>query len=258
MSIFRAYDIRGVYGKDLKNEVARDIGMAFGSTFKGTCAVGFDVRLSSPALSKALSKGLVSTGINVVDIGLVPTPVLYFAVHHLKLSGGVMITGSHNPPQYNGLKMWRGNTTISGEEIQELKSIIARGDFRKGKGRIKKKELIEDYISYVKERVTVKRKLKIVVDSGNGTAGPIAPRILRDLGCDVVELYSEPDGKFPNHPADPTVDENLRELTEFVLKEKADLGVAFDGDADRVGFVSEKGEITRGDQALILFSRKIL
>lgn len=258
MSIYRAYDIRGIYGKDLTDEVAYDVGRAFGSTFTGSCAVGYDVRLSSPALAKSLISGLASTGLKVINLGLVPTPLLYFAIKHLNLSGGVMITGSHNPPKYNGFKLWRGDNTISGEEIQDLSRIIESRDFRSGKGVVEEKVVVEEYSDFVKKRVNVKRKIKVVVDSGNGTAGTIAPRILRELGCEAVELYSEPDGSFPNHIADPTVDETLEGVIDSVLSEGADLGVAFDGDADRVGFVSEKGKVVRGDEALILFSREIL
>ncbi|MCX6695458.1 MAG: phosphomannomutase/phosphoglucomutase [Candidatus Altiarchaeota archaeon] len=258
MSIYRAYDIRGVYGKDLTDDVAEDLGRAFASTFKGKCAVGYDVRVSSPPLSKSLIKGLLSSGIDVVDLGLVPTPLLYFAVHHLKLAGGVMITGSHNPPDYNGFKVWRGSTTISGEEIQELRKIVEAGKFKTGAGKLEKKDVVPAYVEYVKQRIKLKKKLKVVVDSSNGNAGSIVPRLLRDLGCEVIELYSKPDGTFPNHPADPTVDDNMKDLIAVVTKEKADLGVAFDGDADRAGFISDKGEIIRGDQALIIFSREIL
>ncbi|MFH1836268.1 MAG: phosphomannomutase/phosphoglucomutase [Methanobacteriota archaeon] len=258
MSIFRAYDIRGVYGGDLTDDVAEDIGKAFGSTFKGTCAVGFDVRLSSPNLSRALISGLSSSGRDVIDLGLVPTPALYFAIHHLGLEAGVMITGSHNPPKYNGLKLWRGEGTISGKEIQDISKIIEDGVFETGAGEVSTKNIVGDYVDFIKGKVSFNRKLKVVVDSGNGTAGPIVPALLRDLGCEVVELYSEPDGSFPNHPADPTVDENLTELIETVREEDADLGMAFDGDSDRVGFISEEGEILRGDQALILYSREIL
>ncbi len=258
MSIFRAYDIRGVYGGDLTDDVAEDIGKAFGSTFKGTCAVGFDVRLSSPNLSRALISGLSSSGRDVIDLGLVPTPALYFAIHHLGFEAGVMITGSHNPPKYNGLKLWRGEGTISGKEIQDISKIIEDGVFETGAGEVSTKNIVGDYVSFIKGKVSFNRKLKVVVDSGNGTAGPIVPALLRDLGCEVVELYSEPDGSFPNHPADPTVDENLTELIETVREEDADLGMAFDGDSDRVGFISEECEILRGDQALILYSREIL
>ena len=258
MSIFRAYDIRGIYGKDLTDSVAKNVGRAFGSTFKGTCAVGFDVRLSSPALSKSLIKGLLSTGMNVVDIGQVPTPVLYFAIYHLGLEGGVMITGSHNPPEYNGFKMWRGSTTISGGEISELGEITGKGVFKTGDGRLESRNVVPDYVRFVKERIKLSKKLKVVADCANGTAGVIVPGIMRDLGCEVIELYSKPDGRFPNHPADPTVDDNLKDLISAVKKEKADLGIGYDGDADRAGFISEKGEIIRGDQALIFFSREIL
>src|SRR4030042_853748 len=167
MSIFRAYDIRGIHGKDLTDKTAEKIGKAFASTFSGTCAVGHDVRLSSPSLAKAVVRGLTSAGMNVIDVGLVPTPILYFSIHHLKLEGGVMITGSHNPPEYNGMKLWRHETTISGGEIQELKKIIDKGEFKTGKGKTETKDIKPAYVKYVKARITAKRKLRISLNSAN-------------------------------------------------------------------------------------------
>jgi phosphomannomutase / phosphoglucomutase len=259
MSIYRAYDIRGVYGGELTDETAFDIGRAFGSTVEGTVAVGRDVRLSGPALTKALIRGLASTGLRVVDVGVVPTPLLYFAIHNLGLDGGIMVTGSHNPPEYNGFKMCRGGTmTLYGPEIQELQKIIERGVFREGSGSVEGRDVTGDYIDFVRQRISVGRRLKIVLDAANGTAGAIAPMLFRGLGCEVVELYSEPDGSFPNHPADPTVDENLGDLIAKVRETGADIGLSYDGDSDRAGFVDENGGIIRGDQALALFSREIL
>ena len=259
MSIYRAYDIRGIYGKDLTDEVAEAVGEAYGSSLQGKVAVGRDVRLSSPALAKAIVKGLKSTGLNVTDVGVVPTPLLYFTIHKLKLNGGVMVTGSHNPPEYNGFKLCgEGAMTLYGSEIQAVGDAVERGVFRKGKGSAERLDITPDYIEYVKKRIKMKRKLKVVLDSANGTAGAVAPRILRELGCDVIELHSDPDGRFPNHPADPTVDDNLKELAAKVRETGADIGLSYDGDADRAGFVDEKGGIIRGDQALALFSREIL
>ncbi|MFH1055208.1 MAG: phosphomannomutase/phosphoglucomutase [Candidatus Altiarchaeota archaeon] len=258
MSIFRAYDIRGVYGVDLTDEIAKNVGKAFGSTLKGTIAVARDVRVSSPPLANALIKGLKSTGLRIIDVGVAPTPVLYFTIHHLRLDGGVMVTGSHNPPQYNGFKLCRGTMTLYGPEIQAIGDAINAGEFRTGNGTVESREIVHEYIKFVKERIKLKRKLKVVVDCANGTAGAVAPKLLQQLGCEVIELYSEPDGMFPNHPADPTVDENLKELIRKVEETKADAGLAYDGDADRAGFVDEEGGIIRGDQALALFSREIL
>jgi len=259
MSIYRAYDIRGVYGEDLTDGIAKDIGKAFGSTLTGAIAVGRDVRLSSPALAAALIEGLESTGLKVIDVGIVPTPVLYFTIHYLKLDGGVMLTGSHNPPKYNGFKLCREKAmTLYGPEIEAVGAAVAAKKFRKGSGSVERRDIIPDYVKFVKERIIFKRKLKVVLDSANGTAGAVAPRIFKELGCEVIELYSEPDGNFPNHPADPTVDDNLKDLISKVKGLKADIGLSYDGDADRAGFVDEKGGIIRGDQALALFSREIL
>jgi len=259
MSIYRAYDIRGIYGKDITEETAENIGKAFGSTIEGTVAVGADCRISSPKLSEALIKGLASTGLNVIDVGTVPTPLLYFAIYYLKLDGGVMLTASHNPPEYNGFKLCKkGGMTLYGEEITAVGAAVDKGIFRAGKGSIQKKDIIQDYIEYVKERIKINRKVKVVLDCGNGTAGAIAPQLFRELGCEVIGLFEEPDGMFPNHPADPTVDANLKDLIAKVKEVGADVGFGYDGDSDRAGFVDEKGGIIRGDQALAIFSREIL
>ncbi|MBD3388547.1 MAG: phosphomannomutase [Candidatus Altiarchaeales archaeon] len=259
MSIYRAYDIRGIYGKDLTDEVAVDIGKAFGSSVEGSVAVGRDVRLSSPALSEALIKGLQSTGLHVIDVGVVPTPLLYFTIHHLSLDGGIMVTGSHNPPEYNGFKLCRGGTmTLYGPEIKALGDAVEERNFRTGEGTHEKIDVIPVYLDFVKERVNVGRKLKLVLDCANGTAGAVAPKLFEQLGCEVTTLYEDPDGSFPNHPADPTVDDNLKELIDRVRSEGADIGLSYDGDSDRAGFVTEEGGIVRGDMALALFSRGIL
>lgn len=258
MTIFRAYDIRGVYGKDFSDELAEDLGKAFGSTCTGTVVVGRDMRLSGERLSERLIAGLLSTGVSVAEIGLVPTPLMYFTANHYGYGSGIMITASHNPPEYNGFKLIRNFSTLQGEEIQQLKTIIEARRFRKDEGRLHKKNVIPDYIDFVKQKVNLGRKLKIVIDSGNGMGGMLAPKLLRELGCEVVELYSQLDGNFPNHHPDPTVDENLSDLIDEVKKQKADFGVGYDGDADRAGFIDNQGRIIRGDQALILFSREIL
>ncbi|MEA3254945.1 MAG: phosphomannomutase/phosphoglucomutase [Candidatus Altiarchaeota archaeon] len=259
MSIYRAYDIRGVYGRDLTEKTAEDIGKAFGTYVGGgDVVVGRDCRLSSPALRDALIRGLSSTGCDVVDVGMVPTPVLYFSMVHYKKSSAVMITGSHNASEYNGFKLCRNYSALYGDEIQEIKEIIQSGDFREDSGTVTRKEVEDDYINFIKERISLKKKLKIVLDAGNGMGGLIAKRFFEEVGCDVIPLYCEPDGTFPNHHPDPTVDEVLKDLIKEVRKNKADLGVAYDGDADRAGFIDDKGGIIRGDQSLILFSREIL
>jgi phosphomannomutase/phosphoglucomutase len=260
MSIFRAYDVRGVYGKDLTRKDAENIGKAFGSALGGeeTVCVGRDIRFSSPKLSKSLIDGLTSTGVSVIDIGAVPTPLLYFAVHTLPASGGVMVTGSHNPPEYNGFKLLKGKDTLYGPQIQELARAIEEKKFLKGTGACERREVADDYIKYVSERIKPARKVKIVVDGGNGVGGPVAQRLYAKLGCEVVLLYCEPDGSFPNHHPDPTVDDYMKDLQDKVKETKADLGLGFDGDADRAGFIADDGGIIRGDQALTIFSRDVL
>ncbi len=242
MTIFRAYDIRGIYGSDLTLEVAESIGKAFGTSIGGgKIAVGRDCRLSSQDLRNSLALGLSSVGCSVIDVGMVPTPILYFALHHLKTAGGIMITGSHNPADYNGFKLCRGTATLFGEEIQELHRMIDAGSFRAGAGSIIEKWITDDYVRFVKKKIKIKRNLKVVVDAGNGAAGPVAVRLFSELGCDVIPLYCEPDGRFPNHHPDPTVDSALADLIAKVKSEKADFGVAYDGDGDRAGFVDDSG-----------------
>lgn len=260
MSIFRAYDIRGIWGEELTEEVAENVGKAYGGTLPvgSTISVGRDVRLSGPDLMPALIKGLVSTGLNVIDVGVVPTPLLYFSIHNWDLDGGIMITGSHNPPKYNGFKMCRQGGTLYGPHIKELEGIIEKGDFRQEEGSSEKRDIIEDYVAYVSERVSFPNKLKVVVDSANGTGGAISKRLFTELGCEVIPLFEEPDGNFPNHPADPTVDSNLTDLINTVKETGADLGVGYDGDSDRCGVVTDKGEIVRGDQILVWLSKEVL
>ncbi len=259
MSIFRAYDIRGIFGQDLTEEIAKNIGKAFGTYVnKGDIVLGRDCRLSSEKLRNSFANGILSTGCNVIDVGMVPTPILYFALYHYKRDGGVMITGSHNPPEYNGFKLSKGIKTLYGDEIQELRRIIESNNFKKGSGKLTEQDVIDSYFDFIKKRIAIRKKPKIVIDSGNGTAGGIAPKLFRDFGCDVVKLYCTPDGNFPNHFPDPTIDSALSDLIRKVREENADIGIAYDGDADRVGFVDERGSIIRGDQALILFSKEIL
>ena len=226
MSIFRAYDIRGIYGRDLNKEISEKIGRAFG-TYIGEreIVVGMDSRLSSPELKESLINGIVSTGCNVIDIGMVPTPVLYFSVYHYNMDGGIMITGSHNPPEYNGFKLMKGKETLYGHEIQRIREIIESEGFNSGTGSVKKQEVVDEYINFLRERINLRKKLRVVIDAGNGTAGPIALKLFKNLGCDVIPLYCEPDGNFPNHHPDPTVDKFLEDLIEKVKEEDADIGL---------------------------------
>ncbi|MBI5182646.1 MAG: phosphomannomutase/phosphoglucomutase [Nitrospirae bacterium] len=264
--IFREYDVRGVFGKDLTLEAAKLLGMGFGTYAKEKgvkkVTLGRDVRLSSDALHDSIISGLAETGMEVIDIGVCPTPILYFSIHHLKVGGGVMITGSHNPPEFNGFKLAIGKETIYGDKIQEVRKIIEGGRFDKGKSSISEYDIIQDYIDYLKagfnDLKKSKKTLKVVVDCGNGTAGIAAPKILNDLGCDVIELFCNLDGNFPNHHPDPTIPKNLDALIKKVKETKADFGAAYDGDADRIGVVDENGEIIWGDKLMIIFSRDIL
>jgi len=269
--IFRQYDIRGIFNKDLTAEAARAVGAAYGiylnsklktQDSKLKVSVGRDVRLSSNILRDALIEGIISTGIDVVDIGECPTPLQYFSIFHLILDGGIMITGSHNPPEFNGFKITVGKETIYGQEIQEIRKIVESGERRvKGEnGEVEYCDIIPHYIEYLKRQFkgSIKTPVKLVVDAGNGTAGPVAPKLLRELGCDVIELFCEPDGNFPNHHPDPTIPENLKDLIEAVKTQKADFGIAYDGDADRIGVVDENGAIIWGDQLMIIFVRDML
>jgi phosphomannomutase/phosphoglucomutase len=260
--IFREYDIRGTVGEDLTPEVAEQVGRAVGTMLGRhggkVAAVGRDCRLSSPDLHQALIQGILATGIDVLDTGLHPTPVLYFALFHLPVQGGVMVTGSHNPPQMNGFKVGVGRTTIYGAQIQELYEMIRTGDLARGQGRRTAQEIVPDYLAAIKARITLARPLKVVLDAGNGTAGPLAPGLLQDLGCEVIPLYCEMDGRFPNHHPDPTLVEAMQDLIAEVKKTRADAGIAYDGDADRIGVVDDQGQIVWGDRLLAMLSREVL
>lgn len=260
--IFREYDIRGIVGETLDTDGARTLGKGFG-TYLGTqggrtVAVGRDNRLSSLDLQQAVIAGLVSTGLQVIDLGQLPTPAFYFSVIHLQIDGGIMITASHNPPHYNGFKMRRGERAVFGEEIQKIREIIEKSSFTVGRGRSEKRDIVDDYLSAITSRIRLKRPLKVVADAGNGTAGPLVAPLLKGLGCEIVELYCEPDGTFPHHLPDPTVESNLVDLIAQVKEQGADVGVAYDGDGDRLGAVDENGSIVWGDQLLSLFSVEIL
>ncbi|MBN2032344.1 MAG: phosphomannomutase/phosphoglucomutase [Deltaproteobacteria bacterium] len=261
--IFREYDIRGRCPDELGEETAFLLGRTFGTYFRErgarSVSLGRDCRLSSPMLAEALRDGLLITGTSVVDLGIIPTPLLYFSLHHLKVDGGVQITGSHNPPEYNGFKICLGKATLYGEEIQKLLHIAESGVFFEGRGELERKEILEPYMEQVSASVHVGPiPRKVVIDAGNGVGGLVAPELYRRMGVRVEELFCEPDGRFPNHHPDPTILENLDGLSKKVASTDADLGIAFDGDADRIGVMERDGKIIWGDQLMILFSRHIL
>jgi phosphomannomutase/phosphoglucomutase len=261
--IFRAYDVRGVVGKTLSNEVVRQLGQAIGSEAydrgQQTLCVGYDGRLSSPELAAALIQGLRESGRDVIDVGRVPTPVLYFATYYLETGSGVMVTGSHNPPQYNGLKIMLAGDTLFGDDIQALKTRIRDNDLATGSGNLQSMDISADYIRRVSEDVPVAlgNAFKLVLDCGNGVAGDFAPKLIRALGHDVVELYCDVDGNFPNHHPDPSQPENLADLIAAVKANDADLGFAFDGDGDRLGMVDSSGRIVWPDTQMMLFARDV-
>jgi phosphomannomutase/phosphoglucomutase len=261
--IFREYDIRGVVPGELNGEMAHDLGLAMGTYYHDRGArrisVGHDCRLSSPGLSKGLIDGLMECGVQVVDVSMVPTPLLYFSLHHLETDGGVQITGSHNPPEFNGFKVCLGKATIYGEEIQEIRKISESGKFIRGKGTLGKADMNGPYLRYLEGNIEPGPfKRRVVVDAGNGAGGPVAVEIYKRLGFEVFPLFCEPDGRFPNHHPDPTIPENLEAMISKVRDVSADLGVAFDGDADRIGVVDREGNIIWGDQLMIIFSRDML
>jgi phosphomannomutase/phosphoglucomutase len=267
--IFREYDIRGIADRDLVDPVIELLGRAFAEYLRpsgvSTVTIGYDARLSSPRLRDALGRGLTTSSLNVIDLGLCPTPALYFSLYHLKPGAGIMITGSHNPSEFNGFKLCVGKETIYGEEIQKVGRIMASLAVSKEsgsgrKGAITDHPIIPDYAGHLKSlfREFLNVPLKVVLDSGNGTAGLIAPEVIRSMGCEVIELFSEPDGRFPNHHPDPTIPKNLETLISTVKSSGADLGIAFDGDSDRIGVIDEKGTVLWGDQLMVLFSRDIL
>ena len=260
--IFREYDIRGIVGTDLTPESVISIGKAIGTYIRRgngkNMILGRDVRSSSVEFCNILSKALNSTGCNVIDIGMVPTPVLYFALHHFNADGGVMITGSHNPPEFNGFKISQGFHSLYGEKVQELKRLIEVNDFEVGTGTTQQQPVLAEYMEKICSILEIPRKIKVVVDGGNGCFGIVGPDLLKKLGQTPIELFSEPDGTFPNHHPDPTVSEHLTDLIEKVRLENAEHGIGFDGDADRIGVVDEKGNILWGDQLLTIFARDIL
>ena len=270
--IFREYDIRGIAERDLTSPVIEALGKTFADYLRpkgiNAVTVGYDARISSPRLCDDIVRGLTMSGMDVTIIGLCPTPALYFSLHHLKTGAGVMITGSHNPSEFNGFKLCVGKETIYGEEIQKIRQLMNSGAGGRGQGSgdnitggtVSHRPIMPDYIKYLKTLFSFHHDvpLKIILDSGNGTAGLAAPEIIRSMNCEVIELYSEADGTFPNHHPDPTIPENLTTLIDTVRSEKADAGIAFDGDSDRIGVVDERGNILWGDQLMVIFSRDIL
>jgi len=260
--VFRAYDIRGKAEVDFPPEEVKLLGRALATYFKSRgekdVIVARDNRKHSPLLRQSLIEGLIAGGCRVVDIGENPTPVFYFSHHYYGLTAGVMITASHNPPEDNGFKISSGGTTIHGEEIQKIRRLLEQKEFVEGEGYLEEKDPREAYISYIKERIRLARPLKVAVDAGNGVAGPLAVELLKALGCEVIPLYCEPDSTYPHHHPDPTIPANLKDLKEVVLAERADVGLALDGDGDRLGVIDEKGNILWGDMLQILFWREIL
>jgi len=261
-TIFREYDIRGVAETELPNSDVADLGRALGTMLQRKSGkrvnLGRDCRLSSNRLHNALLEGLVSSGCEVTDIGVVPTPLLYYSTVHLESDGGVMITGSHNPSEFNGFKTVCGSSSLHGEQIQQVRELIDARDFLEGRGLHRDVDLTEAYIDEVSAKFDYQRRIKVVFDAGNGTAGPVAHRLLKRLNVEATELFFDMDGRFPNHHPDPTVPANLKHLQDAVLAQKADLGIAFDGDSDRIGAVDENGEVIFGDMLLLIFGREIL
>lgn len=263
--IFREYDIRGIADVDLVDSTAILIGKALGTHLKRegkkSIVVGRDVRLSSERLRNAILSGMTSTGMDAIDVGLVPTPANYFAILHYKADGGMMITGSHNPIDYNGFKMSKNVGSVAaifGEEIQQLKSLIEKNDFETGKGTVEVRDVIPEYMAALKERIKINKKLRIVIDAGNGTAGEIGPALFESLGCEVIRLYCELDGTFPNHLPDPTVPKYVKDLIAKVHEHKADAGIGFDGDADRLGVIDNRGRMIFADTLMAIFARDTL
>jgi phosphomannomutase/phosphoglucomutase len=260
--IFKAYDIRGIVGKTLTPQVAELVGRAIGSEARARAqravCVGRDGRLSGPQLSQALARGLQATGVDVIDVGRVATPMLYFATHHLNTGSGVMVTGSHNPPDYNGLKMMLAGETLAGDAIQGLRERIEAGDFADGSGAYQQEDVAESYLQRIVSDVKLARPMRIIVDCGNGVPGAFAPELYRRLGCTIRELYCEVDGTFPNHHPDPSQLENLEDLIRALGAGDEELGLAFDGDGDRLGVVTKAGKVIFPDRQLMLFAADVL
>ncbi len=261
-TIFREYDIRGVADTELLSADVEVLGQAFGTYLQRhggpKITLGRDTRLSSPRLGEALLAGLQRSGCHVTDIGIVPTPVLYYSVFHEQADGGAMITGSHNPPEFNGFKVVCGQSTIHGAAIQEVRRMIETGDLAHGEGSVRSADVVTPYVDEVSAQFRFPRRIRVVVDAGNGTGGPVMHRLLERLNVDAIEMFFEMDGHFPNHHPDPTVPANLAALIAKVREAGADLGIAFDGDTDRIGAVDETGNVLYGDQLMTVYGREIL
>ena len=262
-AIFREYDIRGIVGKELTNTVVESMGRAFGTymqrrTGRKQIVIGRDVRPSSEPFSEAAIRGLVAAGCEVIDIGQVPTPLTSFAINHFWVDGAAQVTASHNPAEFNGLKLQVGMEALAGEELQKIERLIASGSFATGEGRRLARDVVYPYLNCIMHRVELSRSYKVAIDAGNGASGPLAIRLMRELGCEVFPIYCEPDGTFPNHPPDPTEPANLMELVDLVVREQCDVGLAFDGDGDRIGIVDERGQIIPPDVYLLLYAREAL
>ncbi len=260
--IFREYDIRGIAGEDITEENVYDLGRAIGTLLlrqgNRDIILGRDCRLSSPSLAQRAAQGLMDVGCNLSDIGVCPTPLLSFAIHYLKAQGGVMVTASHNPPEYNGFKLSSGSDSIHGEQIRQILTLLQNKDFETGAGRCEERNVAQAYQDYVVENISIKKPLRVGIDAGNGTGGVVALPLLKALGCEVHSLYCDMDGNFPNHEPDPTVKANMEDLSAMVKEKCLDLGIGFDGDGDRLGVVDENGEMIYGDQLMTVFAREIL
>jgi phosphomannomutase/phosphoglucomutase len=261
-AVFREYDIRGIVEQEITDQdvvlIGKGVGAYLRAKEQSRIVMGRDCRASSDRYAQLLAQGLTAAGCHVVDIGVCPTPVFYFAIRHLEKEGGIMVTASHNPPEYNGFKICSGYDTLFGEQIQRIRQIIEEEDFVEGQGGITTADVVTPYREYVTQNITLSRPLKVGVDAGNGTAGVVAVPILKDLHCEVHDIYCDMDGQFPNHEADPTVMENMQDLIALVRNKGLDLGVGYDGDGDRIGVVDEKGNIVWGDQLMIIYAREIL
>ena len=262
-NIFREYDIRGVVAQDLPSDVVVELGKGIGTFIRRKghtkLTIGRDGRLSSERIASDLMEGLRSTGLALTDVGMCPTPVQYFSISHLQMDGGIMITGSHNPPEFNGIKMTLGKTSIYGPMIQEIRGLIDAQDFEKAQGApVGHYEILDPYITWLSSNLKLDRSVRMAMDSGNGVGGLVAPQIFRALGATVFDLFSEVDGTFPNHHPDPTVEKNLTHLKKVVAEKGLEVGVGFDGDADRLGAIDQNGKVIWGDQLMILFARSIL
>jgi phosphomannomutase/phosphoglucomutase len=260
--IFKAYDIRGIVGKTLTAEITEAIGHAIGSEAvarkQQAIVIGRDGRLSGPELSQALARGIQKAGIDVIDVGMVATPMTYFAAYELKTNSAVMVTGSHNPPDYNGLKMVLGGETLAGDMIQALRERLEKNDLAHGSGSYKQQDIARAYIDRIVSDVKLARPMKIIIDAGNGVAGAFAPTLFKKLGCEVTELFCEVDGNFPNHHPDPSQPKNLQDLIKALKESDAEIGLAFDGDGDRLGIVTKDGQIIFPDRQLMLFAADVL